>query len=119
MLVIDDDTIVRGALVRTIEALGYSTIEAGGGAEAVEIYRERGSEIDGVVLDMVMPGMSGRATYLALRELDAEVRVLLVSGYTVNEEVQEILDLGVRGYLPKPHTIDQLAAALGALTTAA
>ncbi len=116
VLVVDDDAIVRGALIRTIEGLGYSTIEAAGGAEAVEIYRERGAAIDGVVLDMVMPGMSGCVTYLALREVDAEVPVLLVSGYTVNEEVQSILDLGVRGYLPKPHTIVQLAAALGELT---
>jgi YesN/AraC family two-component response regulator len=41
---------------------------------------------------------------------------LLVSGYAVNDEVQEILDLGVRNYLPKPHTIERLAAALGKLT---
>ncbi len=117
VLVIDDDAVVRGALVRTIEGLGYSTIEAGSGVEAIEVYRERGMQIVGVVLDMVMPGMSGRATYLALREVDAAVPVLLVSGYAVNEEVQAILDLGVRGYLPKPHSVEQLAAALAELTT--
>ena len=49
-------------------------------------------EIRAVVLDMVMPVMSGKATYLALREIDPGVRVLLMSGYAVNEEVQAILD---------------------------
>ena len=66
-----------------------------------------------------MPGMSGRATYLALRELSPDVRVLLVSGYAVNEEVQEILDLGVSGFLPKPHSIERLAEALAVLTAPA
>jgi signal transduction histidine kinase/CheY-like chemotaxis protein len=116
VLIVDDDAIVRGALMRTIESIGYEPIEAASGAEAVELFRERGSEIRCVVLDMVMPGMSGRMTYLALREIAPDVRVLLVSGYAVNEEVQAILDLGVRGYLPKPHSVEQLAVALGELT---
>jgi len=116
VLVVDDDGFVRGAMVRAIGSLGYQVIEAASGAEAMSIFEERGAEIRGVVLDMVMPGMSGRATYLALRKLAPAVRVLLVSGYALNEEVQEILDLGVRGYLPKPHTIEQLGAALAELT---
>ena len=119
VLVVDDDAIVRRALLRTIRSLGYETLEAASGAEALELYRECRGEIVGVVLDMVMPGLSGRATYLALREITPDVRVLLVSGYAVNEEVQEILDLGVRGYLPKPHTMEQLAAALSELTAPA
>jgi len=107
---------VRSALVRAVASLGYQTIEAASGAEALTIYSERSAEIGGVVLDMVMPGMSGRATYLALRQMAPTVRVVLVSGYALNEEVQEILDLGVRAYLPKPHTIEQLGAALADLT---
>ena len=117
VLVVDDDEIVRGAMMRAFESLGYQPLEAASGAEAVELYRARGQEIRGVVLDMVMPGMSGRATFLALREIDPDVRVLLVSGYAVNEEVQAILDLGVRAFLPKPHTLEQLATALNELTT--
>jgi two-component system cell cycle sensor histidine kinase/response regulator CckA len=115
LLVIDDDTIVRRAVARALDSLGYTTIEATGGTEALEIYRARGREIDGVVLDMVMPVMSGRATFLALRELDPAVAVLLVSGYAVNEEVQQILDLGVKGFLAKPHSIEQLAAAVASI----
>ena len=115
LLVIDDDAIVRRAVTRALESLGYTTIEATGGAEAVEIYRARGREIDAVVLDMVMPGMSGKATFLALRDLEPNVAVLLVSGYAVNEEVQQILDLGVKGFLPKPHSIEQLATAVASV----
>ncbi|MBA3455782.1 MAG: response regulator [Deltaproteobacteria bacterium] len=116
VLVVDDDLIVRGAVTRTLDLLGYQTLEAGSGAEAVTLYREHLGVIAAVVLDMVMPGMSGRATYVALREIDPEVRVLLVSGYAMNDEVQAILDLGVRSYLAKPHTVEQLAEALVLLT---
>jgi DNA-binding NarL/FixJ family response regulator len=67
------------------------------------------------VLDMVMPGMTGRATYLALREIDASVAVLLMSGHTLNEHVQEILDLGVRNFVSKPYSIGALAKAMAEL----
>jgi DNA-binding NarL/FixJ family response regulator len=78
----------------------------------VEIYRARHDEIRAVVLDMVMPGMTGRATYLALREVDRNVAVLLMSGHTLNEHVQEILDLGVRSFVSKPYSIGTLAKAI-------
>jgi CheY-like chemotaxis protein len=68
------------------------------------------------VLDMVMPGMTGRATYLALREVDRNVPVLLMSGHTLNEHVQEILDLGVRSFVSKPYSIAALATAMTELT---
>jgi DNA-binding NtrC family response regulator len=70
-------------------------------------------EIDAVVLDMIMPGMNGRATYRAMREVDPSVPVLLTTGYALNEEAQSIIDLGVRELLEKPYDADGLIAALG------
>ena len=102
----------RRAVANAVETLGYSTVEATSGIDAVEIYRAHREEIRGIVLDMVMPQMSGRATYVALREIDPSVPVLLMSGYAVNEEVQAILDLGVKAFVAKPHSVEQLAEAL-------
>ena len=116
VLVVDDDPMVRRALTNAIRQLGYEVLEAGGGEEAVAVYREHRGRVRAVVLDMIMPGLSGRATYLALRELDPEVQVLLMSGYTMNEEVQAILELGVRGFLSKPYSMAALARELGLLT---
>ncbi len=117
VLVVDDDALVRNALVRSLSGGGYKTIlEAASGIEAVELYREHGRGIDVVMLDMVMPVMSGRATYLALRELDPAVTVVLMSGYTMNDEVQAILDLGVKGFLTKPVTLEEIAAKLADVT---
>ncbi|HUJ61277.1 MAG TPA: ATP-binding protein [Kofleriaceae bacterium] len=120
VLVVDDDAIVRRAVTVALSNLGYTPIEAGGGNEAIAIYRARQPEVRAVVLDMVMPAMSGRATYAALRELDPGVCVLLMSGHAMNEDAQGLIDLGVRGFLSKPFSLEALARALaGVLTPAA
>ncbi|TMQ14920.1 MAG: response regulator [Deltaproteobacteria bacterium] len=116
ILVVDDDQMVRRVVSSSLNVLGYQTVEAASGPDAVEIYRNRRGEIRAVVLDMVMPGMTGRATYLALREVDPDVAVLLMSGNTLNESVQEILDLGVRNFVTKPYSIATLAKAIAELT---
>ncbi len=116
ILVVDDDHMVRRIVAGSLATLGYKTIEAGSGGEAVALYRAHHDEIRAVVLDMVMPDMPGRATYLALRAVDPDVAVLLMSGHTLNEQVQEILDLGVRLFVSKPYSIAVLAAAMAELT---
>src|SRR5262249_32527000 len=116
ILVVDDDHMVRNVVAGSLGALGYTTVEAVSDSEPAEIYRANHDEIRAVALDMVMPGMAGRATYLALREIDRKVAVLLMSGNTLNEQVQEILDLGVRGFVSKPYSIGALATAIAELT---
>jgi signal transduction histidine kinase/ActR/RegA family two-component response regulator len=116
VLVVDDDPVVRRAVAAALGNLGYSPIEAENGMDAADIYRTHHDEVIAVVLDMVMPGMNGKATYLALREIDPDVRVVLMSGYTLNEEVQEILDLGVKLFVSKPCTVAALASAIAQLT---
>jgi len=116
ILVVDDDQMVRKVVSSSLSSLGYQIVEAVSGPEAIEIYRARQHEIRAVVLDMVMPGMTGRATYLGLRDINRDVAVLLMSGHSLNEQVQEILDLGVRSFVSKPYSIAVLAAAMTELT---
>jgi two-component system cell cycle sensor histidine kinase/response regulator CckA len=115
ILVVDDDQMVRKVVTGSLGSLGYKTIEAVSGPAAIELYRKHHEEIRGVVLDMMMPGMPGKAAYLALREVDKNVAVLLMSGHTLNEQVQEILDLGVRSFVTKPYSLAELAAAVAKL----
>ncbi len=112
ILVVDDDVMVRRAVSMTLRGLGYSTFEASSGAEAVELYREHHAVIRAVVLDVVMPGMSGKATYTAMRAVDPDVAVLLMSGYTKNEDVQALLEQGARGFVMKPYSVEVLARSL-------
>ncbi len=116
VLVVDDDALVRRSVATAIRSLGYDTVEAEGGAEAVEVYRERKADLRAVVLDIVMPGMNGRATLAAMREVDPEVPVLLMSGHTMNEEIQSLLDSGARGFLSKPYSVEALARSLADAT---
>ena len=119
ILVVDDDKMVRRAVATTLRGLGYFTFEAASGREAVELYRRHHSIIRAVVLDMIMPGMNGGATYRAMREVDPTVAVLLMSGYTMNEDVQALLADGAGGFLMKPYSVEVLARSLASVISAA
>jgi PAS domain S-box-containing protein len=109
ILVVDDEPAVRDMCEALLSALGYRAIPAEDGEAACHIYRERGGEIDLILLDLVMPRMGGRETFHALRGMDPGVRVLLSSGYAQQGAAQEILDGGARGFLQKPYGISELA----------
>jgi signal transduction histidine kinase len=87
VLLVEDESLVRVATFRVLKQLGYSVVACGDGEEAIDIFRERHRELSAVILDMVMPKLSGRDTYLRLREIDATVPVLLTTGFAANEEV--------------------------------
>lgn len=112
ILVVDDEPVLRQAAIQVLRMLGYDAFGAKDGLEAVALFKERHTEIAGVLLDMSMPGLDGRGTYIALRRIQPEVRVLLTTGYALNEEAQAILDLGVRGFIEKPWNVEQLSSAL-------
>jgi DNA-binding NarL/FixJ family response regulator len=61
---------------------------------------------------MIMPEMSGRATYEELKKINPDARVLLVSGYSLNKQVEELLDLGCNGFIQKPFDIIELSQKL-------
>jgi signal transduction histidine kinase/CheY-like chemotaxis protein len=110
VLLVDDEEVIIDVGARMIEKLGYDVMTARSGEEALEIFRENPDRIDLVVLDMVMPDMSGGETFDRLREIDAEVPVLLSSGYSINGQAKEILARGCSGFLQKPFDLHELSA---------
>lgn len=115
ILVVDDQRALREAALLVLEGLGYTALAAEDGTEAVGILRAAPDKIDAVILDMTMPGMDGKATYQAMREIREDIPVLLTTGYALNEEAQGILDMGVRGFLEKPWSASHLSRALAEL----
>jgi len=83
---------------------------AGSGQDAIAVYMVKKEKIDLVILDMVMPGISGGETFDRLREINPAVRVILSSGYSINGQAQNIMDRGCNGFLQKPFRIEQLSA---------
>jgi CheY-like chemotaxis protein len=65
-----------------------------------------------VILDMIMPGMSGSEVYENLRKIKPDIKVLLSSGYSINGHAQEILDRGCNGFIQKPFTLNDLSRKL-------
>lgn len=114
LLVVDDEEalcqLIRDALTRR----GYRVLTATSGAEGVRIFREQADQVHLVILDMVMPGMDGRAVFEALRAVHPEVRVLVSSGYMDEATAASILRRGVAGFLRKPYTLRQLVEAVEA-----
>ena len=80
VLVVDDDKGVCDVMAMTIEGAGYDAVKARSGEDAVEIVRDRGEDLDLVVLDMTMEGLDGPSTWIAIHALQTELPFVLVSG---------------------------------------
>jgi len=109
ILLVEDEPIVRDMTKKMLEALGYSVTTCRDGQEAVEYYRDSWREIDLVILDMVMPKMGGKDTFTAMYKINPDVRAILSSGYSINDEAQSILDQGVKAFVGKPYDRKKLS----------
>jgi signal transduction histidine kinase/CheY-like chemotaxis protein len=112
VLVVDDEPLVARAAAVALEALGAEPTLVHRGACAVQVYSTTQPRFDAVLLDLSMPDMDGRATFRALQELDADVRVVLATGYALNADARELMQLGVRAFLHKPYALADLQEAL-------
>ncbi len=112
ILIVDDEQHILKALTRLLETIGYDTLTAASGQAAVEIVRRRGLGISLVILDMIMPEMSGSQTYDLLRKVAPGIKVLLSSGYSVEGQAQELLARGCQGFIQKPYDVATLSAVL-------
>jgi two-component system, cell cycle sensor histidine kinase and response regulator CckA len=112
ILLADDDEEALLAESLMLEELGYEVVKAQGGLQAVHLYREDPTRFILVMLDMVMPGLSGRETYERLKLINPDVKILLISGYGLNQQVGEIMTQGCNGFLSKPFETNVLAGKL-------
>jgi two-component system cell cycle sensor histidine kinase/response regulator CckA len=92
-----------------MEGLGYTVLSARSGKEALEIFRENQNDIALVILDMIMPDMGGAETYDQLKEINSNVKVLLSSGYGIDDKPREILERGCDGFIQKPFDMNNLS----------
>lgn len=81
LLLIDDEEVIREIGCEMFESMGFSCITARNGEEGIKLYQERKAEIRLVVLDIELPGISGEKVYETLKDINPDIKVLLVSGY--------------------------------------
>jgi two-component system cell cycle sensor histidine kinase/response regulator CckA len=116
VLVVDDEESVRATAAQMIAFYGFTVKQAESGQQAIEFLRQRGSRFDLVLLDLTMPGMDGFATFTALRQLQADQRIVVFSGYSAQDAKQRFAGQNLNGFLQKPFSADSLRDALRAAT---
>ena len=109
ILLVDDEKMVLEVSREMLEFLGYRVYAARSGQEALAGYMEKRKEIDLVILDMILPGISGGETFNRLREINSDAKVLLSSGYSINGEAKTIMDRGCNGFIQKPFQLSKLS----------
>lgn len=109
ILIVDDESVIRDAVKEMLTWMGYSVFTCNSALEAIEFYQKRSPVIDLVILDMIMPGMNGKECLAALKKIDSNVKVILSTGYRMDEGHEELLKDGIIDILQKPFLSAQLA----------
>jgi len=112
LLVVDDESTVLEVLEAILVELGYQVITANNGYTAIALFEKEMGRIDGVLLDMIMPDMSGRQILTELKKRKPDTRVILSSGYTLEGLGDEYKSVPADGFIQKPYSIDKLARTL-------
>jgi len=112
ILLIDDDDNIREVATDILKGLRYKVVSCRDGKEGAEAYRKQQREIDLVVLDMIMPGMSGYDCFQEMKKINPKVKVLVISGYATDQEIEKIMAAGAKGFLPKPFHVEKLSMAV-------
>ncbi|MGH7534453.1 MAG: response regulator, partial [Gemmatimonadales bacterium] len=114
VLVVDDEDSVRDLAQRMLRSLGFQTLAATNGREALGIMARRAGEVAVVLIDLSMPRISGPETVRRLREIRPDLPVILMSGYAESSAIPRLsgADPQVTAFLQKPFLPDDLATAL-------
>jgi nitrogen-specific signal transduction histidine kinase/CheY-like chemotaxis protein len=112
VLVVEDEPLMLSFAADAVREVGYAVVTAEDGARAREICSARASEIDVILLDMIMPGDGWVETLHGLQALSPRARIILTSGYSGAREARRALEEGAAAFIGKPYTIDDLARIL-------
>ena len=107
ILVVEDEEHLAAGIKYNLVAEGYRVTTVGDGPSAMKLLEESPGQIDLVVLDLMLPGMSGYAVCEALRAADRDIPVLILSARTLAEDRTRGFDVGANQYLTKPFDLDE------------
>jgi PAS domain S-box-containing protein len=110
LLIIDDEDIVREVCKEMLEHCGYRVLCAADSQQGVEMLQRYARDIDCVILDLSMPGKDGLETLEEIRRFGPGVKVILSSGFNINEAVRRFAGKGLSGFLQKPFNMQTLLA---------
>lgn len=107
ILIVDDEETVRSMLSHAVLKFGHKPYTAGNGAKAIELFREN-PEIDIVILDLKMPGLSGQEVGLLFKNLRPDIKIIISSAYVDEQVEKELNEIGIKHILHKPYPMTKL-----------
>jgi CheY-like chemotaxis protein len=114
ILLVDDEEMVLDIGVQMLKRLGYKVMKAESGTEAISVFQKNRETIDVVILDIVMPDLSGSETVDAIKEINPNVKILLSSGYGRDGKTNEILQ-HCHGFIQKPFSMKELSETIAGI----
>ena len=109
VLMVDDEKDILEVGRELLKAIGYKVLTAIDGNEAIEIYKKNMDKIDIILLDMIMPTMSGGKVFDIIKKINPNAKVLLITGYSLDNQVTKILNRGCDGFIQKPFNLNELS----------
>jgi DNA-binding response OmpR family regulator len=110
--VVDDEVSLRRLLEASLSAKGYRIFTAANGLEAIDFLTTSEQPIDGVLLDLNMPGANGVDVFKVIRVGRPGIKVLILSGHMNNETRAELQNLGQNVFVQKPYALDEMGRRL-------
>lgn len=105
VLIVDDEHFVRELGEQILTKFGYTVITASDGESAIEIYLKNRDKISLVILDLIMPGMGGKRCLEELLRIKPELKVVIASGYSPEDDANTAMESGAKGFISKPYNV--------------
>ncbi|MBF9018018.1 MULTISPECIES: ATP-binding protein [unclassified Oceanispirochaeta] len=109
ILLVDDEEMLRDIGKDILREIGYDPVVFENGEQAVEYYKNNWESIDLVITDMIMPGLSGKQTFLAMKKINPGIKALLATGFGLDRDLESMMDIGLLGILNKPYRIHDIS----------
>lgn len=111
ILLVDDEAYILKVCTEMLNLLGYQVMAADNGKDALLIFEQNRDKIDLVILDMIMPKMSGQDVARKLRGIKSDIKILLASGYKLEQEMAKT-DCEFNGSIQKPFKLNHLSSVI-------
>jgi len=108
ILLVDDEESILLLGKQILLDPGYTIYTASDAEQAIDIYRQKNDEIDLIVLDFIMPGISGLDCMKEILKINPDAKIIIVTGYTDSELVSNVIKLGAKKFIRKPYRIAEL-----------
>jgi DNA-binding NtrC family response regulator len=118
VLIVDDEDVVLDVEGLMLKKMGFNILKANSSAKACRLYKNKKDDIDLVILDMIMPGDNGAATYQKLKTINPGIKVLISSGFWKDLNVRAILKDGKNSFIQKPFKFNEFSKKIDSILAA-